>query len=209
MRKAMLLCSLLLWAPSAWANIIPIGPFVGTWSEDFEGTFPAGPAEGGARSLSIMDGAATIRGMLSFGGPLGIGPGVLGSSFSGPPLIMFDSPVTAFGGYWAGDTSYGPTDPSIDIICCGSFINVGFFGLLGEVIGGAAFKYTRNADLQHELQWHGWTSTEPIYAVGFTVPDHAVWIDGLQAQGVPEPATWVLMLAGLVGMPWRRSRQMA
>jgi hypothetical protein len=96
------------------AGIIPIGPFVGTSSEDFDNT----GVEGATQTLDVFGGLATIRN-LTAGGALKV---ELSSSLDGDLVVprsspwmvgqlgiaewTFAQPVSQFGGYFENNSRF-------------------------------------------------------------------------------------------------------
>jgi hypothetical protein len=187
------------------AQLSPVGPFVGSLTETWEGfanyTVP-GPVTYLADPTDIMGGAASISnpfmtvyepGPADFGlggsGPAQVSDGAKGMGVDGfdqTATIVFDDPVNCFGAYWGSGTFGQPNT-----------IRLSFFDVFDNLIGNASFQYDHEANFDGVLDWHGWSSTTLIKSVAYT-GDYVV-IDGIQAHCttvVPEPGT----LAMLVGM---------
>lgn len=102
--------------------------------------------------------------------------------------IAFADPIISFGAYWgAGTTNLDPGigDPALFL--------VSFYDFSGMLLGSKQFTYSRPGD--GVLEWHGWTSDQPISRISYH--EDGVAIDGLQAM-VPEPSVCALLLFGLL-----------
>ena len=187
----------------ASAGITPTGPFTGTHSETFESfSNPSGgPFFLPNPIVTIMGGFATItstnNGMMIYNpttspwglNPSGINAGVsdgsqaFGLNNRGDSItINFNSPVTAFGGYFAA--AFGDS-------------TIGLNGLVSFSFSDGSsdnFTYSDPSNLNPSpLVWDGWTFSTPISSV--TISGNDLAMDGLQAIApVPEPTT--LALAG-------------
>jgi hypothetical protein len=191
---ASLALALSLAAPTR-ADIIPIGPFTGALSENFDNL----GLTGAQQQVAIMGGAATMRN-LTTGGALKI---EFSSSLNGvlvtprsPPLMMgmlgisewvFNTPLSQFGSYFQNNSRFDDA-------------TVAFYDVNDGLIG------TENATVPHATPnwtWNGWQSTVPIHRLVITGNDVAflngfIWFDDVQANtaaiAVPEPSP--LALAG-------------
>jgi hypothetical protein len=185
-------------------GIVPIGPFVGTDSENFDNT----GVDGATQTLSVFGGLATIQNLTS-GGALKVErssslDGLLQVPRSAPWMVgqlgiaewTFAQPVSEFGGYFANNSRFNDAvvdfyDPS------GSRI-----GELSATIPNTPLTWT----------WNGWRSDKPIGSVVITGNDAGflhgfIWYDDFQLtvapNAVPEPGSLVLLAtAGLVLAPW-------
>jgi hypothetical protein len=182
------------------AGIVPIGPFVGTSSEDFDNT----GVDGATQTLTVFGGLATIRN-LTAGGALKVErssslDGVLEVPRSDPFMVgqlgiaewTFAQSVSEFGGYFANNSRFD--DAVVDFYDrAGTHI-----GRLSATIPAAASTWT----------WNGWRSGTPIGRIVITGNDVGflngfIWYDDFQLTlapaAVPEPASWALLAAaGLV-----------
>jgi hypothetical protein len=176
-------------------SVISTGPFTGTYSESFE-SFPDYYHSDPAilpESTSIMGGFASISSAnhdmiiynTSDGASWGLGliyAGVsdglqgLGLNSTGDTLtIDFNSPVTAFGGYFAAD-------------------GFGMSPLLTFNFSDGSSGSYNYSDPNGTLDWVGWESSAGINSV--TISGNYIAMDGLETV-VPEPTT--LALFGLAG----------
>jgi hypothetical protein len=188
-------------------SVISTGPFTGTYSESFE-SFPDYYHSDPAllpESTSIMGGFASITSAnhdmvvynTSDGASWGLGLIMAGTSdglqglglnSTGDTLtIDFNSPVTAFGGYFAAD-GYDGMSPLLTF----------------NFSDGSSGNYYYN-DPNGTLDWEGWESSAGINSV--TISGNFMAMDGLQAA-VPEPTTLALFgLAGSVALAATRYRK--
>jgi hypothetical protein len=206
-RRSLLLialsASLLAPAASRAGGIMPIGPFVGANSENFDNT----GVDGATQTLNVFGGLAAIVN-LTAGGALKVErssslDGVLQVPRSDPWMVGqlgiaewdFARPISEFGGYFANNSRFNDAvvdfyDPS------GSLI-----GTLTATIPDTALTWT----------WNGWQSDTPIGRIVITGNDAGflngfIWYDDFQLTvapaSVPEPASWALLAtAGLVLAP--------
>jgi hypothetical protein len=189
-------------------GVVPIGPFVGTNSENFDNT----GVDGATQTLNVFGGLATIQNLTS-GGALKVErssslDGLLQVPRSAPWMVgqlgiakwTFAQPVSEFGGYFANNSRFN--DAVVDFYdSAGSQI-----GELSATIPNTALTWT----------WNGWQSDTPIGSIIITGNDAGflhgfIWYDDfeltLAATSVPEPGSWVLLaVAGLVLAPWARRR---
>jgi len=204
-------CSLFV-PTAAWGGgIVPIGPFVGTNSENFDHL----GVEGATQTLTVFGGLATIQNLTS-GGALKVEmssslDGVLEDPRSPPWMVgqlgiaqwTFAKPVSEFGGYFANNSRF--PDAVVDFYdVSGSPI-----GELTATIPNAALTWT----------WNGWESSTPIGSIVITGNDAGflhgfIWYDDFQltvtSSVVPEPASWSLLAAAsLVLAPWACRRFLA
>ena len=204
MIRRLMTCSLLLavlWhLPAARADIIPIGPFQGALSDDFNSYSP-----GFIQQQSIMGNAGTVLNLtqggsllLAFSSSLG-GRLVLPHS---PPLMLgqlgiseweFKDPLVRFDGYFANNSRFD--DARVD-----------FFDVNGRLIDSltATVPVTQ---FPGDWTWNGWQSDVPIKRFVVTGNDAEffngfIWFDDVQATpavAVPEPSSLVCLgLSGLV-----------
>ena len=132
-RRSLLLIAMVaaLLAPTAAqaGGLVPIGPFVGTNSENFDNT----GVDGATQTLTVFGGLATIKN-LTAGGALKVErssslDGVLQVPRSDPWMVGqlgiaqwdFARPVSQFGGYFANNSHFNDTvvdfyDPSSSLI---------------------------------------------------------------------------------------------
>jgi len=186
------------------AGIIPIGPFAGASSEDFDNT----GVEGATQTLDVSGGLATIRN-LTAGGALKV---ELSSSLDGDLVVprsapwmvgqlgiaewTFAQPVSQFGGYFENNSRFD--DAVVD-----------FYDRSGSLIESLTATIPKDAQ---DWTWNGWHSDTPIGRIVITGNDAAffhgfIWYDDFEATlaptAVPEPASWTLLaIAGLVSAPW-------
>lgn len=191
-------------ASSTAADITPIGPFSGDFSDHF-GSYP----QGAHATLDIMGGFATIT-RLTEGGSIKI---EFSSSLGGdlvtprsPDRMMgqlsvlewvFDQPVSRFGGWWENNSRFDDA-------------NVEFFNASGGSMG------TLVATVPEAGQawvWNGWQSDTGIKRILVTGNDTEflsgfIWYEDVQAvAAVPEPGT-VALLAPLALFLLKRRRGM-
>jgi len=214
MRRLLLLsvmsCSLFVPTMAQGGGIVPIGPFVGTNSENFNNT----GVEGATQTLTVFGGLATIQN-LTAGGALKVEmssslDGVLETPRSPPWMVgqlgiaqwTFAQPVSEFGGYFANNSRF--PDAVVDFYdVSGSLI-----GELNATIPNAPLTWT----------WNGWQSDTPIGKIMITGNDAGflhgfIWYDDFEltvtSTVVPEPASWALLAAAsLVLAPWACRRFM-
>lgn len=190
----------------SYANIVLTGPFAGTMTETWE-SFPNYSTPGEQylnSSTTIMGGNASIAGSimeiyqptvapwgLSISGLAQVSDGVKGlglGTTNNSAVITWAAPISTFGGYFAAPTGAGYPDPAT--------ITVSFFDTVSTLIGTETFSYSTSTNpngADGHLEWHGWTSSEPIGSISIT--GDYIAMDGLQATLVPEPSTFAL--AGL------------
>jgi hypothetical protein len=185
---------------SARAQVVfPIGPFVGTYFDNFNNDGPGGA--GGHQSVDVFGGFATVQN-LTAGGALKI---EFSSSLGGnlvtprsPPLMFgqigisrwtFDAPISQWGGYWENNSRF---DDAV----------VQFFDVNNNLIG------TQTATVPHLGQawiWNGWESTTPIAAIQVAGNDVEflngfIWWEDFQVTvAVPEPTVLALLSAVSLG----------
>jgi hypothetical protein len=188
---------------AAQAGIVPIGPFVGTNSENFDGT----GVDGATQTLNVFGGLATIKNLTS-GGALKVErssslDGVLEVPRSAPWMVgqlgvaewTFAVPVSEFGGYFANNSRFA--DAVVD-----------FYDRSGSLIGELSATIP---DADQTWTWNGWSSDTPIGRVVITGNDAGflngfIWYDDFEltpsSSAVPEPASWVLLAsASLILVP--------
>jgi hypothetical protein len=200
----------LVFAPLAAqaGGITPIGPFVGSSSEDFEHT----GVDGATQTLTVFGGLATIKNLTS-GGALKVErssslDGLLQVPRSGSWMVGqlgiaewdFAKPVSDFGGYFANNSRF--SDAVVDFYdTAGSPI-----GELSATIPNTVLTWT----------WNGWHSDIPIGEIVITGNDAGflhgfIWYDDFQLNlapaSVPEPSSWVLLATATCALaPWIRRR---
>ena len=76
-----------------------------------------------------------------------------------------------------------------------------FYDATDALIGTSSFNYV-SPDSAGALEWQGWHSSVPVSRL--TYNGHAVATDSLRATVVPEPTTFVLLVAGLAALHTRR-----
>jgi hypothetical protein len=214
-RRAFMLIALAapLSAPIASrAGVVPIAPFAGAHSENFDNT----GVDGATQTLSVFGGLATIRNLTS-GGALKV---ERSSSLNGdlvvprtPPWMVgqlgiaewtFAQPVSEFGGFFENNSRFD--DAVVD-----------FYDRSGSQIASLSANIPMAAQA---WTWNGWRSDTPIARIVITGNDAVflhgfIWYDDFQLTlapaTVPEPASWSLLAAGvLVAAPWvcRRMQRM-
>lgn len=193
----------------ASAALVEVGPFSGSLQESFE-EYPPYESTGSVVYLpprtEIFGGDATITGspiVIYQYGPFGY-PNYFGTAggraqvedgiqgLGGTKLIInFQRGVNNFGGYFA-DNNF--------------FLHFTFLDKNGYDIGDI---YQPRLLTRGQLTWYGWTSKLPIYEVKIDGGNTAM--DALQANPVPEPATWAMTILGLsgIGASLRRRRALA
>jgi hypothetical protein len=201
--------SLLIVPIAAQAGVVvPIGPFVGTNSENFDNT----GVDGATQTLTVFGGLATIEN-LTAGGALKVErssslDGVLELPRSAPWMVgqlgiaqwTFSTPISEFGGYFANNSRF--PDAVVDFYTpSGTLISE-----LSATIPDAALTWT----------WNGWSSATPIGRIVITGNDTGflngfIWYDDFQltvaATAVPEPSSWSLLAtASLIGALCARRR---
>jgi hypothetical protein len=213
-RRSLLLIAMAgaLLAPgrSRAGGIVPIGPFVGTNSENFDNT----GVDGATQTLDVFGGLATIRNLTS-GGALKVErssslDGVLELPRSAPWMVgqlgiaewTFAKPVSEFGGYFANNSRFD--DAVVD-----------FYDPSGALLGSLTATIPAKAQT---WTWNGWQSDKPIGSLVITGNDAGflhgfIWYDDFQLtvapSSVPEPASWALLTAAsLVLAPLARRRPM-
>jgi hypothetical protein len=187
-----LLVLTLSFPPSACGGVIPIGPFRGSLSENFDALIGG---QGGHPEVTILGGYATVR-VHSGDGSMKVeyysnlgGRAVAPHS---PPVMMgqicvsewdFDRPVTAFGAYFANNSRFD--DARFD-----------FYGEDGGLIDSVAVTVPNSG----VWSWHGWKSSVPIKLILITGNDEEflngfIWFDDVQVTPSPivDPASpeWV------------------
>ena len=185
------------------AGIIPVGPFQGDNSEDFN-SFQAGL--GGHTTLDVFGGDVTlvkgeggsvkIESSSSRGGDL-VTPRsapVFAGQF-GTMEWVFHQPIRAFGGYFENNSRFDD-------------VELEFFDAQDMLIGSAT------AHVPHDAQawtWNGWNFTTPVHRLTTAGNDidfirGFVWFDDMEIVYVPEPdAAWSLVwLVVVIGMGTQR-----
>jgi hypothetical protein len=168
---------LFLKAPPAYAQqVTHVPPFIGTNSENWE-RFGFGHIPNGT---SILGGIATISGsgietapsfqMCAVTGRPSDGMTLMDSDRpSGPVIISFSQPVSAFGARWGSGLHCFGDPPSI----------LTFRDEAGNIIGTDSFVYTGDGT----LMWHGYRFGTPVQTITRTAGDgqEGFACDGLQA----------------------------
>lgn len=190
-------------AKPAAAQIVPVGPFTGQFSETWE-SFPVRPTDPPTYlpdPTAIMGGFATISNpqmvVFSNSAPVGLGSSGPARSSDGvnamalanhaaTATIVFSQPVARFGAFWGADTA--PFDPAVGDP---ALVAVNFYDSLGSLIAANAFAYSRTQFGDGQLEWHGWLFSDPVARLTYT--EDIPVIDGLQADPVPEPSVAALM----------------
>jgi len=195
------LTAALAFTSPAVGQIIPIGPFTGTYFDNFNNI--GQPGTGGKSTVDVFQGFCTVVNTTS-GGSLKI---EFSSNLGGdqvdprsPPAIFgqigisqwtFDAPVFRWGGYWENNSRFDDA-------------NVEFYDAGNNLIG------TLIADDKKSAQtwtWNGWESTIPFTRVKVIGNDVGFlngfiwWEDfNVTVAAVPEPSTYALMtLAAALG----------
>jgi hypothetical protein len=198
MRSLCLLTVLLAMSPVSAANVVPIGPFTGDYSDPLNYPFTAIVASfdifGGAASLNSHDYETTYIHLIissTFGGvqvtPY-TGSRILGFT-QGPGIFDFDEPARRFGAYWNNNS--GAANALVE-----------FFDVNGNLIDTQTATAPVGA-----WTWNGWESDIPIgsiHVTGFGVLSGFLWFDDLEMNIVPAPGG--LALLGLV-LVMRRCRR--
>jgi len=165
--------------PGARGDVIPIEPFQGALSENFD-SMRGGT--GGMQEISIMDGFATVRNISQ--------QGALKVEFSSNlddilvvphsrPLMMgqiciseweFDEPLSQFGSYFANNSRFD--DAQLD-----------FYDEKGELIDSVTATVPNSGD----WAWNGWESDVPIKRIVITGNDEGffngfIWFDDVQVN---------------------------
>jgi hypothetical protein len=222
-----LACLLLFAAPAARAAIVPVGPFAGTTSETWEsfpnlsdqfvatGSFfladPA-PIMGGFATIShprlaIYEPAASAIFRIGSSGVAAVSDGAKAGGIdgdSGATTIVFSGTVTHFGAYFGAVT--GPDFPFPNP----NAVTVSFYDASDNLIGSAAFDYSRASSRDGVLEWHGWRSASGGGTSGgvgikkITVSGDYVALDGLQV--LPEPGLLVSLASGAALAAFARRR---
>ena len=193
-----LLLAALSVSPPARGAVITIGPFQGTYSEDFNNL-----PDGAQQEASIMGGFGTVRN-LTEGGALKV---EFSSSLGGvlvlprsPPRMLgqlgisewdFDTPVTRFGGYFANNSRF--PDARVD-----------FYDVNGARIDSLP-ALAPIARFPQDWIWNGWQSDVPIKSLVITGNDVEffngfIWFDDFEATPSPAPEPSSLVLSGLGGL---------
>lgn len=191
------------------AAVSPIGPFVGAMSETWE-SFPnwsayyvSTPIMGGnAEILSAVVSIRTMSTLLASGNAKPSDGSKL--AYLGQPssTITFQTPIHEFGAYWALPTGSGPfPDPGT--------IYVSFKDATGATIDAIYFNYSHSNTGDGLLDWHGWRSSIGIKSIVVNNPAWENFMDGLQANVVPEPSTYFAGLSalGMLGLFGWRNRK--
>ncbi len=166
-----------------YSQVTLLPPFVGTNSETWERFGVAGIPNG----TSILGGIATISGddmrtatsfvMCSVIGVTSDGTILMDSDRpTGPLVISFSRPVSAFGAYW-GSGLHCPFGDAASILT--------FQDAAGNIIGTDRFTYMGDGT----LMWRGYQFCTPVKTITRTPSDgkEGVAMDGLQANVVPPP----------------------
>lgn len=187
----------------AMACVSATGPFTGTWQETWE-SFPnyvdmnygylSNPTE-------IFGGNATIsNGCMCIYQPdagatwwldatsTNVADGEKGMGLNNidqTAYISFKSPVDSFGAYWAA--------------IFGNTVSLTFYDVSGRAFDTESFDYPGIIGNNGcaDLEWHGWNSEIPVSGISYT--GDYVAIDGLQANPVPEPSSFLALAGGLFG----------
>lgn len=189
-------------ATSAQADLVPIGPFTGELTEDWESfPLPSGEEDYLPDPSDIMGGGATISNpfmwvytpttgfSLGSSGWASVADGEKAMGLGGASqtaVITFAEPVLRFGAYWGAFTGSGLGDPAE--------IGIDFLNEEDELIESTMVEYSRSEYDDGLLEWHGWVSTVPIQKIIYS--EDGVAIDGLQASFIPEPSSLVLLVLG-------------
>jgi len=180
-------------SPAAGQTVFPIGPFTGTYFDDFNNDGPGGA--GGHQQVTIFNGFASVNNTTP-GGAIKI---EFSSSLNGdlvsplsPPLMLgqigisqwvFSSPITRLGGYWENNSRFDDA-------------TVQFFDANNNLLASV------NAADPHLAQtwtWNGWQSTVPFSSIVVTGNDIGFlngfiwWEDFRVTVAVPEPTALVLL----------------
>lgn len=185
-------------AATAQAQLTPIGPFQGEFSENFN-RFSTNQA---VQVLDVFTSRGVIRN-LSPGGSVKV---ELSSSLGGDLVQprsgwmmgqlgiarwQFNAPARRFGGYFENNS--GADDATLHFYDAS-------LSLIGSVV----------ADIPAaggEWVWNGWESSVPftrIEVVGNGVINGFIWYEDMQLSRVPEPSTLALLCAGMLPAVRRR-----
>ena len=201
--------SVLIATTASRADIIPIGPFVGSSSENFDHT----GVDGATQTLTVFGGLATIQNTTP-GGALKVErssslDGILQLPRSAPWMVgqlgiadwTFTTPVSDFGGYFANNSRFN--DATVDFFSTSGAL----LGSLNATVPNTALTWT----------WNGWHSDTPIASLIITGNDAGflngfIWYDDFElkpAAAVPEPASMTLLATvGVACVPWAWRRRL-
>jgi hypothetical protein len=193
-----------LFAPTAsLADIMPIGPFVGSSSENFDNT----GVDGATPSLTVFGGFATILNTTAGGSIKVERSSSLGGLLQVPrspdwmvgqlgiAQWMFTTPLSDFGGYFANNSRFN--DATIDFFDTSDAL----LGSLTVTVPNTPVTWT----------WNGWHSDTPIGSLKITGNDTVflsgfIWYDDFELRtsaAVPEPGSLKLLTAaGIACAPW-------
>jgi len=187
--------------------VIPVSSFSGNFSENWEG-FTNGPLP---MSVDIMGGAASITSSrpvpnmsvyhvgvdpygLDAGGTAGVHDGIQGMGTEDFPdvyttTIIFDTPVSQFGAYWAASTAGAPPPAFVSV-------DVFFYDAADVLLDGpVSFNYLLSS--AGALVWNGWAAAPGEAFAKIEYVGSGLAIDSLQATAeTPEPATLFMFIAG-------------
>jgi hypothetical protein len=212
MKKIVFLCAAACAASASFAQINSVGEFSGAMNEGFE-SFNNYTVGGPADTLDVMGGSAEFRsapqnsnqlyvyepGLAQWGlgdnGLAEVHTGAKGLGHQDPAgfanvTLLFDGTVMRFGG-WFGSCSLNGSN----------LLNVTFFDAANVQIGAVQNVSTFGS----ALVWFGWDSTVAVKSISFT-GNLAPAMDDLQADAVPEPATFVALGLGVATLALRRKK---
>jgi hypothetical protein len=209
--SAWLICTIVWLGATTRADVVPIGPFQGTMSENFD-NLNLGVTN---QQISVFGGTTTVTNLtnggalkLAFGSTLG---GVTVTARSAPTMLgelgitswVFSTPLSKFGGYWQNNSRFDDAQ-------------VAFYDVAGNLL---ATETATDPHATPNWTWNGWQSSVPVAKLVITGNDTEffngfIWLDDMQATpgapAVPEPSTFALAGVGVscLGLiSWRRRRR--
>ena len=182
-----------------FADITPIGPFTGQYSEplNFSNTniSASQPIFGGRARLDSHNGQTLIHLLLGStlsGDPVTprTGQYILGWT-EGPGVFVFTTPIVKFGSYWNNNS--GVSNATVKFYDSGNVL-VGMQTAITPAPGNV-------------WVWNGWESTTPVSRMvveGSGVLNGFLWFDDLEITQVPGPGGAVVLALGVLMRRWRR-----